>query len=92
MLWVTAYNTTFIFAYLLIELLLATFTPTPPLLNAINANGLVIFLIANLLTGLINLSIKTMYVGDVTSMAILVGYSGAVCCLSWLARQSRLKL
>ncbi len=92
MLWVAAYNTTFLLSYLVIELLFSPDRPVPSLLEAINENGLAIFLAANLLTGLINLSMKTMYADDFTSMIVLVGYSGAVCSIAWLGRGYRLKL
>ena len=91
-LWTAAYNSTFLFTYLVIELLLSPTPPTPPLLEAINANGLVIFLIANLLTGLINLSMKTMYADGLTSLVVLVGYSAAVCTSAWLLRRWNLKI
>lgn len=50
---------------------------TSKVLGAFNRNGLAIFLIANLLTGLVNLTIPTLYVGNTQAMAILVSY-GAI--------------
>nr|ODN94123.1 GPI-anchored wall transfer protein 1 [Cryptococcus depauperatus CBS 7841] len=49
----------------------------PPLLEALNKNGLVVFLTANLLTGLINISINTMYMGRWASMSVLTAYTMA---------------
>ena len=89
-LWTAAYNTTFLLLYLLVELVLDP--PTPPLLDAINTNGLVVFLVANLLTGLINVSVQTMYIGDMVAMVILVLYSLGVCAFAWSIRHVRLKL
>ncbi|KAF7762098.1 hypothetical protein Agabi119p4_8691 [Agaricus bisporus var. burnettii] len=53
------------------------------LLNAINRHGLSVFLIANLMTGGINLMMKTMYVSDVWAMGILMGYSLVICGFAW---------
>ena len=47
--------------------------------EAINRNGLAVFLIANLLTGAVNLSIDTLAVGDLTAIKIVAGYMGLVC-------------
>jgi phosphatidylinositol glycan class W len=47
---------------------------TSPLLRAMNRNGLPIFLLANLLTGAVNLSIKTLDAGTSKSMAVLMSY------------------
>lgn len=100
-LWTAAYNTTFLLGYLVIEMLFfPTTTPTttprspavPRLLDAINRNGLVVFLVANLLTGLVNVSMETMYLGDRAASVVLLGYSGAVCAIAWFTRGRRLKL
>ena len=48
---------------------------TSRIFSAFNRNGLAIFLIANLLTGLVNLSVNTLDVSTAQAMAILVGYS-----------------
>ena len=77
----------------------------PPLLEAINANGLVVFLAvscdaqdgradvkANVLTGIVNLSIKTMYAGPLVSLAVLFVYSAAVAAIAWTLRGYRIKV
>jgi phosphatidylinositol glycan class W len=46
----------------------------PKLLHAVNENGLVMFVIANLLTGLTNLSIDTLGVTDKWALTILFAY------------------
>ncbi|KAK4685828.1 glucosaminylphosphatidylinositol acyltransferase, partial [Tremellales sp. Uapishka_1] len=93
-LWVAGYNTSFLLGYLVLEIALfpSSDRAVPPLLEAINSNSLSVFLIANLLTGAINLSVQTMYASRVVSMGILVGYSVAICGIAWAARTLRLKL
>jgi phosphatidylinositol glycan class W len=93
-LWLAAYNTTFLFGYLVLEISLFSSggTPVPPLLEAINNNGLAVFLAGNVLTGLINLSMRTMYASDTSAMIVLIAYSSVLCTAAWLGRGVRLKL
>ncbi|GAW08497.1 GWT1-domain-containing protein [Lentinula edodes] len=63
-----------------------------PLLDAVNKNGLVVFLVANIATGLINLAIPTMYTSDFWAMVILCGYSYAICATAWVLKGVRLRL
>jgi phosphatidylinositol glycan class W len=51
---------------------------TSRVLRAFNRNGLGAFLLANLLTGLVNLSVPTLDVGPAVALAILVGYLAVV--------------
>lgn len=51
-------------------------------LKAFNRNGLAVFLIANLLTGLINLTLNTLKMGQAESMGILLAYAGIITCLA----------
>ncbi|ORY26719.1 GWT1-domain-containing protein [Naematelia encephala] len=93
--WTAAYNTTFLLGYLIVEIYLSSSTlpsPVPPLLEAINANGLAVFLVANLLTGLVNVSVQTMYLDTARSMVVLVVYSASVCALAWGIRRFRIKI
>ena len=87
--WIAAYNTTFLFGYLLIS---DIHPITPPLLEAINRNALAIFLIANLMTGTVNLGIQTMYTGDIMAMAVLIAYSVGICGFAWAGRKIQLRL
>ena len=89
-LWIAAFNNTQILAYFLVEsLFFPSFFTAPDvkaekeayematsrILQGFNRNGLVIFLIANLLTGLINMTIPTLDVSSVAAMGILIGYA-----------------
>ncbi|KAG6810913.1 hypothetical protein H0H92_009843 [Tricholoma furcatifolium] len=64
--------------------------PAPPLLDAINKNALVLFLVANVATGLVNLSIKTMYTSDLWAMVILSVYTFILSWFGWIFRDVRL--
>ena len=61
---------------------------TSKVLKSFNRNGLTIFLLANLLTGLVNLSLDTLSMGQTGAMGVLVAYSSlltavAVALESW---------
>lgn len=49
---------------------------TSTMLYAFNRNGLAIFLLANLLTGVVNLTLPTLDMGKQESMMVMVGYMG----------------
>ena len=44
----------------------------------LNRNGLAVFLIANLLTGMVNLTLPTLSMGVLESMAVLIAYLAAI--------------
>ena len=50
----------------------------PMLFDAVNRHGLICFIVANLLTGAVNLSINTLEVSDSVAFLILLGYIGIV--------------
>ncbi|TWU75239.1 Glucosaminyl phosphatidylinositol (GlcN-PI) nositol acylation protein [Metarhizium rileyi] len=92
-LWVASFNTIQIFACCLIDTVFfpATYNAadakaerdanefaTSKVLKAFNRNGLAVFLVANLLTGLVNMTIRTLDVGPVVTMAVLLGYMAVV--------------
>ncbi|GAA5823039.1 hypothetical protein JCM10212_004226 [Sporobolomyces blumeae] len=139
-LWVVAFNTTFLFLYLVIDLVAnrgssspsnskhhRPFPPfdsatssssspnpaipsssstrigldssfvdeplgAPALFEAINKNGLVVFLVANVLTGLINVSIETMYSSDFVALVVLGSYLSVVLGIAWVLRDKRIKI
>lgn len=109
--WVSAYNCTFLFLYGLIEekivwekpdikvitessvegieietnideLISDKFVPTS--LTAVNTNSLVLFLLSNLLTGLINLTFNTIDADVIQSMGILFLYEFILAAISLL--------
>ncbi|KAJ7272716.1 GWT1-domain-containing protein [Mycena haematopus] len=67
----------------------ASLARAPPLLEAINQNALPLFLFANVLTGLVNLSMHTMYASTALSMGILSLYALVVCGVAWQLRGTR---
>ncbi|KAI0976552.1 GWT1-domain-containing protein [Xylaria arbuscula] len=89
-LWIAAFNTAQLTACCIIETIFfpafydstdtkteqeAYNAATSTVLRAYNRNGLALFLIANLLTGLVNMTVPTLDVGLAASMGILVGYA-----------------
>ena len=91
--WVAAFNTLQIFACCCIDTVFfpATYNAadaktersaydfaTSRVLRAYNRNGLAVFLVANLLTGLVNMTVRTLDASPLLSMAILMAYTAAV--------------
>ncbi|KAK9469254.1 GWT1-domain-containing protein [Lipomyces arxii] len=87
-LWVTSYNIMYILLYLLVEVI---FFPTgeivsdikyedavPWSLEAVNENGLAVFLLANVLTGVVNLTMNTLDVKNFQSLTLLIQYSAVL--------------
>ncbi|KAF8221827.1 GWT1-domain-containing protein [Tricholoma matsutake] len=62
----------------------------PDLLEAFNKNGLPLFLLANIATGLVNLTISTMYTSDFLAMVVLSVYAFGMCAVAWLLRGRRI--
>jgi phosphatidylinositol glycan class W len=92
-LWVVASNSALLLAFALVDALLfpafyraqdakaereAYDAATSRVLRAYNRNGLGVFLLANLLTGLVNMTVRTLDVGRIATMGILAGYMAVV--------------
>lgn len=60
--------------------------PAPPLLEAINRNSLAVFLLANVATGVVNLSMRTMYASNMRAMCVLGVYAFGVSAFAWAIR------
>ncbi|PYH83718.1 GPI-anchored wall transfer protein 1 [Aspergillus uvarum CBS 121591] len=87
--WVAAFNNAQLFVFCLLETIFfpsvhralgregeaerVSFA-TSPILSAFNKGGLAVFLVANLLTGAVNLSVPTLDLNTAQAMAILIGY------------------
>jgi phosphatidylinositol glycan class W len=88
-LWIVAFNNAQILLFGLVESLGPSFSYTAEdadklkdatslLLRVYNSNGLAIFLVANLLTGLVNLTVNTLDMSNIAAMAVLIAYAAAV--------------
>lgn len=92
-LWVAAFNSVFILGYCLVDTIFfpafynavdkrtekeAYVVATSKLMRAFNRNGLGLFLIANLLTGLVNMTVPTLDVSPTITMAIMLAYTGVL--------------
>ena len=62
------------------------------MLDAISYNGLAYFLVANLATGLVNLSVPTIEMAAGPSVAVLAAYLLFINGFAWLLHRKRLKL
>lgn len=75
---IVAYNSFFLLAYNLCDKFFGIQGPSSPILEAVNRNGLVEFLIGNLCTGLVNMTINTLECDLKTSFLILLAYGTTV--------------
>lgn len=71
-----------------------TTTAPPPLcvVSAVDYNQLLFFLLANLLTGLVNFSLDTLHTGPLLALAVLVGYMWVLVSLSLTLHRHRIKI
>ncbi|KAK5631677.1 hypothetical protein RRF57_007391 [Xylaria bambusicola] len=89
-LWVAAYNSAQLLGFCFVETVFfpafhtatdskteqeAYYAATSTVLRAYNRNGLALFLLANLMTGLVNMTVPTLDVAPTFGMGILVGYA-----------------
>ena len=105
--WVAMFNNAQLFIFCLIETLLfpavyrglgkegeaeRTSFATSRIMTAFNKNGLAIFLLANLLTGAVNLSIPTLDVSTIQAMAVLIGYAAVLTGVALGLEKANIKL
>ncbi|OAO18199.1 phosphatidylinositol glycan, class W [Blastocystis sp. ATCC 50177/Nand II] len=93
-------NASFVLLVLLIALVILTVAyainafvgsfHVPILLDAFNRNQLTVFIVANALTGVVNMTVKTLLMSNQTAMAILVIYTLVVCLSAVLLPKIRL--
>jgi len=79
-LWVCTYNTGFLTCYALTDKFLESVSSSyedkvPLSLDAINSNGMILFLVANIGTGVVNLTINTLDASIEKSMLVLFAYA-----------------
>jgi len=79
--WTLAHN---VLLLALLDTATAAMSSPPILMDAMNRHGLLVFVVANLLTGLVNLTFDTLHANDGTAIVILVFYLGAVCAFPML--------
>ncbi|KAI9493289.1 GWT1-domain-containing protein [Zychaea mexicana] len=82
--WVVAFSLTLLASLVWIEDYNPSLARGPELLDAVNVNGLSTFLWANVLTGLVNLSMRTLYASTTTSLLVCFGYITVVSLLPWI--------
>ncbi|KAG2236025.1 hypothetical protein INT48_008117 [Thamnidium elegans] len=82
--WVIAFNLSLISLLVLAESRNGIEGRGPAMLDAININGLFTFLLANILTGSINLSYRTLYANDFTASIINLIYMLIVTAVPWI--------
>lgn len=106
-LWVSAFNSVQLFLFCLIETVLfpdvhratdkgekaeRTSFATSRILHAFNRGGLAIFLVANLLTGAVNLSVNTLDINTPQAVLILVVYAAILTALALGLDKANFKL
>ncbi|KAL2824152.1 GWT1-domain-containing protein [Aspergillus cavernicola] len=65
---------------------------TSPILKAFNRGGLAVFLVANLLTGFVNLTVPTLDINDGQAMVILAGYAAVITAIALGLDKANIKL
>jgi len=90
-LWVLALCTLLVGMFLAIDLL-STIPLSSIIVQAINRNQLAIFLVGNLMTGVVNLSMKTIYSSDEVGLLVIALYTGLVCSVAVLLDFYRVRI
>ncbi|KYR01579.1 phosphatidylinositol glycan [Tieghemostelium lacteum] len=82
----------FNFALNIIVTLISGYQNPSVIAKSINRNQLFIFLLGNILTGLINISMKTIYADTETSMTVITGYTLFLCLVALVLDKKNLTL
>ena len=105
--WINAFNDSYIVLFCMIETIYfpsawkrqsprsidrEAVNNTSRVMQAFNRNGLAVFLIANLLTGLVNLTMDTLSMSPVQAMGILVMYSAAITAVAMTLHRTSVKI
>ncbi|ODV92433.1 hypothetical protein CANCADRAFT_86893 [Tortispora caseinolytica NRRL Y-17796] len=92
-LWIAAFNCSQIASFAAVEHYAGMYK-VPKILQAVNYNGLAVFLVANILTGLINMTIDTIHQPDYIAVLILTVYTATLSALALFlySRRIRIKL
>jgi len=64
----------------------------PHLYAAMSSNGLAFFLLANLLTGLVNIIFHTIEIGGCSAVVILSSYLATLCCIAIILKKYKVRL
>lgn len=91
-LWVMASNLVFICGFMWIDIYIPYSRKSGIILDAINRNQLAIFLLANLLTGLINRSMYTLYANELTAFLVISGYIFMICFAAYILHHFQISL
>lgn len=102
-LWIIAYNNAQILVMALIEHVTTVLLPdasisgdrpdtTSPILKAFNRNGLALFLLANLGTGLVNLTVDTLDTSNLAALAIMTLYAGTLSAIAVMLDKYQIKI
>lgn len=101
--WVNAFNNAQILLFCLIETAYfpeayrsqdseITTRYSSRIMQAFNRNGLAVFLVANLMTGLVNLTLKTLDMASLEAMAVLTVYAAVVTGVALFLDKTGLKI
>ncbi|QLQ78517.1 hypothetical protein HG537_0A07640 [Torulaspora globosa] len=91
--WVMAYNMGFLLCYCLIHKLFSGYKreqEIPETIDAVNSNGLFIFLVSNLLTGFTNMSMSTIDASSQKALMVLMIYAMTIAVISTLLYKKKI--
>lgn len=91
MLWVVSHNLFCLVSLWLVERS-CLFPVCNEVLEAINYNQLPYFMISNLATGVVNLSMQTIFADNLTGFTVVCVYQLAVCFVVWVLKQKKIRV